>query len=638
LNVGGSSYSYTTGYNAQNGRIAAIGYPSGFGIDYTYTSLGYLSGINDATSHQNYWTMSQRDAELHPVLQSFGNGVAETNTYNAQTGLLTNVRAGSSNAIAQFDYQYDLLGNLTYRSDDYQGIFEDYCFDALNRLTSSATGTSGTGVSGCSMASGTNIASKTLAYDALGDITMKSDVGTYSYPAAGQMRPHAVSSISGTVNGASNPTFAYDNNGNMLSGANRGVTYWSFNMANQITQGTTTIAFTYDTEHARITQVGPAGTTTYLNDPASGAMAEQVVNGSTTNWHDYVIVPASENGAGTFLAEHVGGGSAGTPANWNSVNWGNFTWSGSVSNMLYFTSDHLGSIAVASDPTANPATAERDSYDAWGKRRNVIGTDNPACSVTSEATRGFTHQEMMDSVCLINFNARVYDPTLGRFMAPDPVTMTPYDPQSLSRYTYVGNNPTDKVDPTGMVCTSSSSNGNDVTTCTPNNFDSSKAKDQTIGAPDRAVNALVANKSQFSLSSDQEARDTGEKLSSVNHTGDGSETIQSLSPTGKNGIGTTTSTGIGDLSHADMVAHGHVNDSDHSVAPGPRDNSPLVNNHLANGIVKGNTVGVLTMNKGEYTFTVVTGRLQPANGLSMPSDVQLIQKALDNFQNQYQQQ
>ena len=40
---------------------------------------------------------------------------------------------------------------------------------------------------------------KNFAYDTIGNIVTKSDVGSYVYPAAGQPFPHAVSSISGSV-------------------------------------------------------------------------------------------------------------------------------------------------------------------------------------------------------------------------------------------------------------------------------------------------------------------------------------------------------------------------------------------------------------------------------------------------------
>jgi hypothetical protein len=47
----------------------------------------------------------------------------------------------------------------------------------------------------------------------------------------GSAGPHALSSIAGTYNGVANPSFTYDVNGNMLSGAGRTMTTMSFNMA-----------------------------------------------------------------------------------------------------------------------------------------------------------------------------------------------------------------------------------------------------------------------------------------------------------------------------------------------------------------------------------------------------------------------
>ncbi len=47
----------------------------------------------------------------------------------------------------------------------------------------------------------------------------------------GNYRPHAVSSIAGTVNGS----FAYDANGSLTSGLNRTLTYTSFNMPASVT-------------------------------------------------------------------------------------------------------------------------------------------------------------------------------------------------------------------------------------------------------------------------------------------------------------------------------------------------------------------------------------------------------------------
>jgi hypothetical protein len=52
-------------------------------------------------------------------------------------------------------------------------------------------------------------------------------------------------------------------------------------------------------------------------------------------------------------------------------------------------------------------------------------------------------------VGLINYNGRIYDPQLGRFLSADPYVHDPTNTQSLNRYTYAQNNPLAFNDPTG---------------------------------------------------------------------------------------------------------------------------------------------------------------------------------------------
>ena len=53
----------------------------------------------------------------------------------------------------------------------------------------------------------------TFSYNAIGNLTYKSDVGSYNYP--GQARPHGVTSISG---GVINTSFVYHAKGNTRVG------------------------------------------------------------------------------------------------------------------------------------------------------------------------------------------------------------------------------------------------------------------------------------------------------------------------------------------------------------------------------------------------------------------------------------
>jgi RHS repeat-associated protein len=56
----------------------------------------------------------------------------------------------------------------------------------------------------------------------------------------------------------------------------------------------------------------------------------------------------------------------------------------------------------------------------------------------------------MDDVAIIHMNGRLYSPSLGRMLSPDPVTFAPEDAQGYNRYSYVLNNPLRYTDPSGF--------------------------------------------------------------------------------------------------------------------------------------------------------------------------------------------
>lgn len=95
---------------------------------------------------------------------------------------------------------------------------------------------------------------------------------------------------------------------------------------------------------------------------------------------------------------------------------------------------------------------ERMAYDPFGKRRFPRGaTDAGGFLKASISDRGFTTAEHFDEMSLIHLNGRMYDPGIGRFMSADPGVPYPLDMQSYNRYSYVRNNPTGSIDPSGYV-------------------------------------------------------------------------------------------------------------------------------------------------------------------------------------------
>ena len=65
--------------------------------------------------------------------------------------------------------------------------------------------------------------------------------------------------------------------------------------------------------------------------------------------------------------------------------------------------------------------------------------------------RGFTGHEHLPLFGLINMNARLYDPALGRFLSPDPHVQMPDFTQNFNRYSYALNNPLRYTDPDGEL-------------------------------------------------------------------------------------------------------------------------------------------------------------------------------------------
>ena len=288
---------------------------------------------------------------------------------------------------------------------------------------------------------------KQFAYDPIGNLLSKSDVGNYSYPLAGSALPHAVMSISG---GTLSISFTYDPNGNQTSGVGRSISYTSYNKPSSITQWSGTLFFSDNTDHQRFMQVSSEGTTLYLD--AFGVHAEMFV-AATTQWYDFI------GSGGSMIGVRVLSSS-------NTV------------TTRYFQTDNLGSIAVITDENGN--VVERDSYDAWGKRRFPNGADDPSGSLTSQTTRGFTGQEELADVGLVHLNGRVYDPLIGRMMSADPFVPDPMNGQAWNRYSYVINNPLALTDTNGYCFLGMCSWGKAISTFF----------NRTIGAVFRAVPIL----------------------------------------------------------------------------------------------------------------------------------------------------
>jgi RHS repeat-associated protein len=110
--------------------------------------------------------------------------------------------------------------------------------------------------------------------------------------------------------------------------------------------------------------------------------------------------------------------------------------------VTYLHSDHLGSTSLTTDGMTGGVEA-RVLYYPYGEERYVEGT--------LQTDYQFTGQRREQGIGLYDYNARYYDPYLGRFVSADTIVPNPGNPQDWNRYAYVGNNPILYVDPDGHI-------------------------------------------------------------------------------------------------------------------------------------------------------------------------------------------
>jgi RHS repeat-associated protein len=412
-----NTLSYT--YNG-DGTVAAITYPSGNVVTYGIGSDERSTTATDVTHNLNYVATASYmpPGELSSMIfgQATGfNGINNTAAFNSRL-FFTGATASTSSVTAQsVSLSYNSNGTVSSMQNAVtSGLSESFTYDSLDRILSAATSaSSGAGCWGQSFGpSGTPPSGP--PDDRWSNLT---EINVTQCTTSG---------LSVTASSATNQVttagYGYDVVGNMTADGRTGYAY-SFDAENHMTQASGTPSgtwtYTYDGNGLRVEKTNGTSGTLYWRNLAGNTIAETDLTGSTTDsaYREYIF----------FAGQRVAQRDATTP----------------TPNVYFYYSDRVGSTTTITTATGTPCyQATFTPYGQEMATQATCSTNYKLAGYERDAETGFDYAF-----------ARYYNSTLGRFVSPDPLAGDVSDPQTLNRYAYVENSPTNFVDPNGThVC------------------------------------------------------------------------------------------------------------------------------------------------------------------------------------------
>jgi RHS repeat-associated protein len=410
---GTTSYIYD-----QRDRLLSVSNPDGTTLIYTYDPAGNRTSVAapSGTTEYAYDVLNRLATVTDP------DGGLTTYSYD-NTGNRTNITYPNGNITS---YEYDTLNRLTYLENRKSGgeiiSFFQYTLGPSGNRTRVLENTG-------RIVNYTYDDVYRLVEENITDLINGSETISYTYDAFGNRLTK--------TNSAGTTVYTYDDNDRLILEDGPGYTndYTYDNNGNTIdkSDGTVTTDYTYDYEN-RLVHLDTDMTDVAYTYDADGIRVSSNANGNITNYvvdknRDYAQVMEEKDGSGSTIVEYVYGDDLISQER-----------GGSDSYYLY---DGQGSTRQLTNSTQT--ITDTYTFDAFGNELHKTGTTMNNYLYTSDQydpNAGFYY-----------LRARYENPKIGRFVTVDPFVGNVFQPISLHKYLYVGNNPVMNIDPAGKMYT-----------------------------------------------------------------------------------------------------------------------------------------------------------------------------------------
>ncbi len=341
-------------------------------------------------------TSTTYDALGRAIRVEFANGSSDERTYDA-LGRTTNIiyKSSTGTVLRSWNYTRNDSGQIL-AIDDSNGQRTEYLFDGLGRLHRERVVTGGV------------MSDTTYSYDAVGNVTQVTD----SHDAR---------------------AFTVDANDQLQDDGRWSYSWNGAGLMVSRTNGMQTEHFEYDSQNRliRFVRTGPNATTVAYSYDFGGLLARRSEGGTIINyvWDQSSALPQlleERDGQGSLIRRYESDGA-------------NITrYRDGAGNAFILIQDHLGSIKQVVDNAGNMVA--NLTYSAFGQSTG----SNPS-------SIGYTNG-LTDSVTgMVFLRTRWYMPDAARYITPDSAPSNPTNSQSnWNRYSYVGNDPINRYDPTGQ--------------------------------------------------------------------------------------------------------------------------------------------------------------------------------------------